>query len=66
MESMPNAYLLGITINNSWKINKKGLFPLSIGTKVKLKVHKPIKFKNKNFKIILNKIENKIFSSIET
>ena len=66
MESMPNAYLLGITINNSWKINKNGLFPLSMGTNVKLKVHKPIKFKNKNFKIILNKIENKIFSAIET
>ena len=38
------AYLLGITINNSWKINKNGLFPLSLGTKVKLKVHKPINF----------------------
>ena len=37
-----------------------------MGTKVKLKVHKPIKFKNKNFKIILNKIENKISSAIET
>lgn len=42
MEAMPNALLIPVTINNSWKLNRFGGFPMDIGVTVSHKVHKPI------------------------
>ena len=41
-KKMPDALIVPITINNSWKLFQYGQFPLGIGVHIKLKVHEPI------------------------
>lgn len=48
---IPNAIVLPITINNSWKTLKYGKFPMGLGAKIKFTVHEPIE---------LNQIEDKM------
>jgi len=39
----PEAYIVPITINNSWKVFKYGKFPLGMFNKIQFETHKPIK-----------------------
>ncbi len=39
---MPDALVVPITINNSWKLFKYGNFPLNPGINIQMKVHQPI------------------------
>lgn len=41
-KQMPEAMIVPITINNSWKLFKHGNFPMEPGVHIKLKVHEPI------------------------
>ena len=45
----PNAIIVPLTINNSWKIVRNGTFPLSLGTHFDLYVHEPIDPKQMDF-----------------
>ncbi|CAM3763101.1 1-acyl-sn-glycerol-3-phosphate acyltransferase [Flavobacterium cucumis] len=56
----PDAYFLPITINNSWKITKFGTFPLGLGVKLELIIHKPMKVSEHNFEELVEKTENTI------
>ena len=40
---IPNALVVPLSINNSWKTMRYGKFPMGLGTHLKLKVHPPIK-----------------------
>lgn len=42
VDVMPEAKLVGITINNSWKLSRFGYFPMGVGAKIKLKMHPPV------------------------
>lgn len=42
LDYAPNALVVPITINNAYKLTGKGNFPLGVGSKVSLYVHKPI------------------------
>jgi len=50
-EEIPNAIVLPITINNSWKTLRYGQFPMGIGARITYDVHEPIE---------LNKFEDKL------
>jgi len=39
---IPNAQIIPVTINNSWKTNKYGKFPLGLGAKITIDTHQPI------------------------
>lgn len=39
---MPDALIVPVTINNSWKLFRYGNFPTGIGVHLKIKVHEPI------------------------
>ena len=41
-KKVPEALVVPITINNSWKLFKHGNFPIDLGVHVQLKTHKPI------------------------
>lgn len=41
-EDIPNAIIVPLTINNSWKLYRYGKFPMGLGTHLKYTVHKPI------------------------
>ncbi len=42
IEKVPNVLIVPITINNSWKFNRWGNFPLPLGVKITFDVHEPV------------------------
>jgi 1-acyl-sn-glycerol-3-phosphate acyltransferase len=42
IEKMPNVLVVPIAINNSWKFNRWGNFPLPLAIKIKFDVHQPV------------------------
>jgi len=60
----PSAYVVPVTINNCWKLNKKGMFPLEIGVNVTFEAHKPIEAKSMKFDELFEKVESTIKNSV--
>ena len=61
----PNAYVVPLTINNSWKMFRFGMFPMGLGSAVSLEVHDPIKISDHSFAEIFNKTHEAVLSSIK-
>lgn len=60
----PSAYMVPITINNSWKMTKWGAFPLGLGNKLIFTIHQPIPVGEMPFPEIFEKTEQAIVNSI--
>ena len=56
----PSAYVLPVTINNSWKLLRYGNFPMEIGVKLSYEVHEPIKADSMPFEELFEKTEKVI------
>ncbi len=61
----PSAFVVPITINNSWKITKFGVFPMGLGSKMQFTIHKPLAVKDYSFEEIMEKTENAVVQSIK-
>ena len=61
----PSAYIVPITINNSWKVYQYGYFPLSVGHHLFFTVHNPIKVSDYPFEEIIKKTEKVIVDGIK-
>ena len=61
----PSAYVVPISINNSWKMVKFGVFPMGLGNKLEFIIHKPIAVKDYAFEEIASKTEETILKSIK-
>lgn len=64
VKKAPSSYVVPITINNSWKLVKNGMFPLGIGAKLTFEVHKPIKSDSLSFDELFIKTEKTIKDSV--
>lgn len=60
----PSAYIVPVTINNSWKMFQYGSFPLGIGNNLSFTVQTPIKVSEYDFETLLEKTEQAIVSKI--
>ena len=60
----PSAYMVPVTINNSWKMTRWGSFPLGIGNRLELIVHDPIPVKNMPFSELFEKTEQAVIQAI--
>lgn len=60
----PSAYVIPVTINNCWKLNKYGMFPLELGVKVTFEFHKPIEASSLKFEDLFEKVETTIKNSL--
>lgn len=60
----PSAYVIPLTINNCWKLNKFGMFPLEIGVKVTFEFHEPIEANSLKFEDLFKKVESSIKNSV--
>lgn len=65
LKEIPNATVVPITINNSWKILRYGKFPMGLGAHVSLEVHEPLKVIENDHQHIINTIEKQIKDSIQ-
>lgn len=60
----PSAYIVPVTINNCWKLNKFGMFPLQTGVHVTFEIHEPIEAKAMKFEDLFQKVESTIKNSV--
>jgi 1-acyl-sn-glycerol-3-phosphate acyltransferase len=61
----PSAYIVPITINNSWKVYQYGYFPLSVGHRITFTVHKSFKVSDFTFDEIMEKTQKTIIQWIK-
>ena len=64
MENAPEALLVPISINNSWKMVRYGKFPLGIGNYMTHTVHKPIEIDRDHDKLV-KELERVITAGIQ-
>lgn len=60
----PSAYIVPVTVNNSWKMTKWGSFPLGIGNKLELIIHDPMPVKDMPFSELFEKTEKAVTQAI--
>ncbi len=65
VKTMPSAYIVPITINNSWKIIKDGYWPMNIGIKATWEVHQPFPVKGQDFDALFERVEKAVKSKIQ-
>ena len=61
----PNAIVVPISINNSWKMVKFGAFPMGLGNKLEFIIHDPIAVSDFSFEEIIEKTEKTIKDAIQ-
>jgi 1-acyl-sn-glycerol-3-phosphate acyltransferase len=60
----PSAYIVPLTINNSWKMTRWGSFPLGVGNKLTFTVHTPLAVASMSFPDIFEKTEKAVTGAI--
>lgn len=61
----PSAYIVPISINNSWKVFKWGFFPFGLGNHLTFVVHEPLAVKDYSFDEIFEKTRTEIINGIK-
>ncbi len=64
-KKLPDAVVVPITINNSWKLFKHGSYPIELGVNVRLKTHKPIPVNSKDPECLIAEVERIITADIK-
>lgn len=64
IKKMPQAVIVPITINNSWKLFRYGSFPMGIGVHLMLKIHEPISAKSDDPEALAAKVERTITADL--
>jgi 1-acyl-sn-glycerol-3-phosphate acyltransferase len=64
-KNAPSAYVVPVTINNSWKIVKYGFFPLGLGNHLTFVIHKPLAVKDYSFEELMEKTEKTVVQAIK-
>lgn len=59
-----SAYVVPVSINNSWKLFKYGFFPLGLGNRLTFTIHKPLSVKDLTFDEIMKQSEQAIVNGI--
>jgi 1-acyl-sn-glycerol-3-phosphate acyltransferase len=60
----PDAMVVPVTINNSWKIFRYGNFPLGIGNRLKFTIHPPMSVKEYDYNMLFEETEKAITATI--
>lgn len=60
----PNAVVVPVTINNSWKLWEYGQFPMNIGVNMTIETHQPIKVSDQSFRDLFAEVEQKVKSKV--
>jgi len=61
----PSAYIVPISINNSWKMVRFGQFPMGLGSKIQFTIHEPMAIKDYPFKELMEKTEKAVVEGIQ-
>lgn len=61
---MPEGYILPVSVNNSWKLQRYGMFPMPLGVHLKHKVHPAIKISSMEPNALIARVEKTITQHI--
>jgi len=61
----PSAYVVPISINNSWKMVKFGAYPMGLGNNLEFIIHEPIAVNDSSFEELMKKTENAVVQSLK-
>ena len=64
-KAAPSAYVVPVTINNSWKLVKYGFFPLGLGNRLTFTVHNPMAVKDFTFDALMEQTEKAVVEGIK-
>lgn len=64
-EACPEAIVVPVCVNNSWKLQRNGMFPLGLGAFLKLEVLQPLEVKNFEIPELIQLIEKNITKNIQ-
>lgn len=62
----PDALVVPVTINNSWKLVRYGNFPMGVGTRLTLEVHEPLSIDSMDADALIETIEERVTKAIRT
>lgn len=62
----PDAWILPVSISNSWKLQRNGMFPIPTGTRFVMEVHPAIKVNSKAAAELIAEVESLVKSGIES
>jgi 1-acyl-sn-glycerol-3-phosphate acyltransferase len=65
-ETIPNGFFVPVTINNSWKMNRFGAFPMGLGNHLIFEIHPAIAIENSTFETVLTQTEQVIKNAIQS
>lgn len=61
----PSAYIVPVSINNSWKMVRYGMFPLGLGNRLVFTVQEPFAVKNIPFEEVMERTENAVVQGVK-
>lgn len=64
-KKLPNGYVIPVTINNSWKLQKWGMFPIPIFVKLRMTSHQAYLIGDYEVEELVNLVEEKITSEVK-
>ncbi|CAN1574601.1 PlsC 1-acyl-sn-glycerol-3-phosphate acyltransferase [Flavobacteriaceae bacterium] len=64
-KNAPSAYVVPISINNSWKLMKYGTFPYGLGNRITFVVHDGFAVKDFDFEELMQKTESAVVNGIK-
>lgn len=56
-KKVPNGYVIPVTINNSWKLQRWGMFPIQMGVRFELIAHSALKISDFEVEELIDKVE---------
>lgn len=60
----PNAHIVPLSINNSWKLVRNGSFPLTLGNILSLDIHPPLPVAEYSFEDLMSETRRSVVSKI--
>ncbi|MGK0385453.1 MAG: 1-acyl-sn-glycerol-3-phosphate acyltransferase [Patiriisocius sp.] len=64
-EQIPEGYVLPVSINNSWQLQRYGMFPIPVGVHLKHHAHPAIKISEHTTEALIATVENTISQHIK-
>jgi 1-acyl-sn-glycerol-3-phosphate acyltransferase len=64
MKKVPDAYIVPVTVNNSWKVDRYGKFPYGIGNHIKVTVHAPIAIAGRDHEALIKEAQTVVHNAI--
>ncbi|WP_369674683.1 lysophospholipid acyltransferase family protein [Nonlabens dokdonensis] len=61
---VPDAVVVPVTINNSWKVDRYGKFPYGLGNKISLTIHGPIPIEGRDHDELIQQTQEIVHNSI--